>query len=132
MLKAQKDKWCSQIQAEYPTLPPYFIEMVVDLYEKDKKFLDSIIREEVKKNKGKGPVKPKTQLTIEEFERLNQSAMKQLEKTQSGFKYEIMTYEERKEKGLTDQDTNFSQEQIDKILESHQKIFDKNEAVVNA
>ena len=56
------------IVADYPTLPHEFINTLLDLHEKDHDYLETIIKEQRKKFK-RVP-EPKTQLSLEEMERI--------------------------------------------------------------
>lgn len=59
------------IKQDYPTMPDFMIETVLDVYEKDPDYIENWIKEEKKRLKTNRPPQPKTQLTIEEFERLH-------------------------------------------------------------
>lgn len=58
------------IKEDYPSVLDDMINMVLDLYETNPDFIEQICKEEKKKTKGRIP-KVKTQLTFEEFEKLN-------------------------------------------------------------
>lgn len=63
------------IKSDFPHLPDDWIELVLDVHEKNPDFIQDICKEEKKKNKGRLP-SIKTQLNIEEFERIH-SKLKQ-------------------------------------------------------
>lgn len=60
------------IKIDYPNIPNDMIFLLLDLYTNDKDWLDSKIKEEKRKNKYTCPPKPKTQLSLEEVEKLNE------------------------------------------------------------
>lgn len=57
------------VMQDYPHLPTEMIDLVLDLYESDPDYIERLCKEEKKKMK-RVPT-PKTQLTLEEFERLH-------------------------------------------------------------
>jgi len=59
------------IKADYPTMPDEFITTFLDMYEKDREWIENRIKTCKKEHKGKIP-EPKSQLTLEEMERLGE------------------------------------------------------------
>ena len=67
------------IQRDYPNLPPDFINLVLDMHEKDPEWIESIIKEEKKKTKSNRAPPPKTQITVAELDELNEKWKKEQE-----------------------------------------------------
>lgn len=55
------------LSADYPNIPSDMLQLLIDLYEKDKDWVEERIKIEKKKCKGRIPP-PKTQLTLEDME----------------------------------------------------------------
>lgn len=64
-----KQRWREQIIAEYPNLHGDMVDSLLDVYDKDKDWLDDQIK--VLKKEHKGRLETKNQLTLDELERLN-------------------------------------------------------------
>lgn len=65
-----KKEMIDAIKSDYPQMPIDMIHLVLDLNEKDEKFISDVIKEE--KKKSKGIPKVKRQMNIEELDILTQ------------------------------------------------------------
>ena len=75
-----RDEMQRSIQLDYPNMPPDFIALVLDMWEKDPLYVQNIIAQEKKKQKLKHAPPPKTQLTVKELEELNEKFKLEQEK----------------------------------------------------
>ena len=88
------------IVADYPTLPHEFIHTLLDLHEKEPEYLEKIIKEQRKKHK-RVP-EPKTQLSLEEMERIQ----KKIDELPKG----SITIEKAPEVEVTEVESNMEEE----------------------
>lgn len=58
------------IKSDYSHVPDEFINIILDLHEQNSGYIEDIIKEEKRKNKGKIPA-VKRQLSLEEYERIH-------------------------------------------------------------
>lgn len=63
------------IRADYgSTIPDEWIQLVLDMYEKQPEYIERLCKDLKKEAKGKSAPPPKTRLTIDEIEHLNKKA----------------------------------------------------------
>jgi len=67
---SRKKEMKEAIHADYPNMPSEFLDVFLDMYEKDKEWIEDRIKQQKKIHK-KVP-EPKVQLTLEELDRLTE------------------------------------------------------------
>lgn len=90
--KSTKEKWFQQIKSDYGHLHDDMIETILDVYDSDQDWIHEKIKD-LKKNH-KGPLSVKTQLTLEELERINEIAEEKREEIEKNFTFGIIRNEE--------------------------------------
>lgn len=70
-MPSKKDMMAA-IKQDYPNLPDDYVELVLDVYEKDAEYIERLCKQMKKESKHKGIPPVKTQLTLDELDRLSQ------------------------------------------------------------
>ena len=60
------------VKTDYPHMPIDFINLVLELHEKDPEYIEGLIKAEKQKLKAKRAPEPKVRLTVEELDELNE------------------------------------------------------------
>lgn len=70
-MPSNRSEMMKAIQSDYPLMPDFLIDLVLDVYEKNPQYIEDWIKEEKKRTKMKHPPAPKHTFTLEDLERLH-------------------------------------------------------------